>query len=696
MLKTVRVPDKFAPLFEQAQQSVTRYFADQKFVPRTRHPRDLRPTLCVRSRASMSVEFYEWSELLREEAEARSVAHSLLFDIAHAMGTGRRRDLRRAHGSAAIPSRGSPPAPCTLLTRAGLSSTFQPTATPRRTRTTTSFTTILTCSSPIPGSTRASRPIHPLCTMNAGYSSGWCEHSFGLPLVAVKFCAGPRATPCAGSSWLPPSASKVTLPIMPSTIPSSPRASSTTRSRVLQRNAPISSSAHQPRARTARPTARSRAVDHQRATRTRHRRAQAHRGSARGQQRAERATYRDLPGGVMQVSKDGPSEREPRGLRILGLHLRRVTKHYMKDFASWDVLFEDGTPSASADYPVNQAIHMDRCKPATRSDAQAELRNCLGLCFAPCPRRDPVTHQANGAVATFFDITERKRFEDKLRHTQKLESLGVLAGGIAHDFNNLLVAILGNAASRAEAGRSRPARAAARRDRSRPRCARPSSPTRCSPTRARGVRGRARRSSAPLIDEMLRSCSTAVIPASGSTCHYQLPGSCRRSTRDATQIRQVLMNLITNAADAIGDRPGTVVHSDAAGLRRRASCDGRTPATRRCPARSVHRGRATTASAWTRTRGAHLRSVLHHQVHRPRARPGRRARHRARPPRRHFDLKASRAWEPEPGSSCPPKGQPQRTSSHTTPAIAVTVLVVDDDAGIQSLYAARSPDRAIG
>lgn len=173
-------------------------------------------------------------------------------------------------------------------------------------------------------------------------------------------------------------------------------------------------------------------------------------------------------------------------------------------------------------------------------------------------------------LAVSNDITDRKRAEQarsemerQLLHVQKLESLVVLAGGIAHDFNNLLAAMMGNvelalmdlpdtspihknlkttlAAGRRAAGLTRQMLAYS----------------------GRGKFVITEMGLSELVRESAELLKVSISKSAKLELHAPLDLPAIRA--DASQVQQVVMNLITNASEALGDQPGRITVATSVG-----------------------------------------------------------------------------------------------------------------------------------
>jgi two-component system, cell cycle sensor histidine kinase and response regulator CckA len=186
----------------------------------------------------------------------------------------------------------------------------------------------------------------------------------------------------------------------------------------------------------------------------------------------------------------------------------------------------------------------------------------LDVLVSAVPLRDRTGH-ARGCVATFQDITQRKRseqerleFERRIQETQKLESLGVLSGGIAHDFNNLLTGVLGHANlarfSLVE-GQTTVAQALDHIERSAQRAA-----DLCKQLLAYAGKGRFHvqpLNLSRLVEDMSHLLTLSITQK--ASLELQLANDLPPVMGDATQLRQVVMNLVINAAEAMPPGRGT-------------------------------------------------------------------------------------------------------------------------------------------
>ena len=214
---------------------------------------------------------------------------------------------------------------------------------------------------------------------------------------------------------------------------------------------------------------------------------------------------------------------------------------------------------------VTAAFNEVLAHPEKTGNVQYRYRNKDGsYCWMECSARNQLANpHLNGIIAISRNIDDRKnlevehlKFERQILHTQKLESLGVLAGGIAHDFNNILMAIIGNAdLALMRINKESPAVDNLHRiERSAARAA-----DLAKQMLAYSGKGKfmiEQLNINTLLEDMFHmlevSISKKVVLRLNP--HQSLPSV----EADATQMRQIIMNLVINASEAIGEKSGVI------------------------------------------------------------------------------------------------------------------------------------------
>ena len=166
-------------------------------------------------------------------------------------------------------------------------------------------------------------------------------------------------------------------------------------------------------------------------------------------------------------------------------------------------------------------------------------------------------------IVAVRNISERKKaeaerlgYERRMQEAQKLESLGLLAGGIAHDFNNLLTAILGNIDL---ALLNIPPSSSARDDLVTAMTATHRAAELAQQMLAYSGKGRfmiERVNVSEAIREILQMLKASISKSANLQLHF--PESLPEIEVDATQLRQVVMNLVLNASEALDNKSGSI------------------------------------------------------------------------------------------------------------------------------------------
>ncbi|MBL8769452.1 MAG: PAS domain-containing protein [Planctomycetes bacterium] len=549
-LRTVRIPRELEPKFKTAEAFVRRLFAAFRHDP-THAELSLSGERYVLVRAaSLSVEFFDVVASLygdRGEVEAQGVAANLLFDLSHTIG---KADAASFHERLGVVD------PIDRLAAGPVHFAFAGWAT----------VDVLPGSNPIPGddflllyehrdsfeadawirSRRATAT--PVCIMNAGYSSGWCEQSFGIPLVAVEITCRARGDRACSFVMAPPD-------------------------RIEHHLARSTKTPRQGRRRDAQP----RPLDVPEFFRRKRTEEQLRGANAALESRVAERTA-ELSALTKRLEETVALNRafmhsSPIGLGVLDpglcfVFVNEALAALLGGPASsfvgrpvaevvpslWPTIEPLLKRAMAADIPT---VHHEITGETARDPGV--VRHWSTACF-PIRTHDG---QLVGVGVTATESTESRRADSERRrmlaqalHAQKLESIGYLAGGVAHDFNNLLLGILGSANL---ALLDLPADSPVREhletiEQAGMRAADLTRQLLAYAGRGRFVQERIELSS--LCREMV-ALLEAAIPHRVKLA-FELSESSTLVLGDGAQLRQIVISLVTNAAEACRERSGTI------------------------------------------------------------------------------------------------------------------------------------------
>ncbi|MBM4142964.1 MAG: PAS domain S-box protein [Lentisphaerae bacterium] len=276
------------------------------------------------------------------------------------------------------------------------------------------------------------------------------------------------------------------------------------------------------------------------------------RAAARKQAELEEIVSSISPDTLLVVSPD-------RTIRMCNSSVARIFGYANDEVVgrTTDVLYHDRREDPSRHREIYETLeedgfHVGLATGTTKDGREVPLEIITGHLYG-----------GEGAVLLLRDITERvnaenerRRIEERMQQQQKMESLGILAGGVAHDFNNLLTVMLGNAELLMQ--ETAPESSHAENIEGIRKAAHQATEL-CSQMLAYSGRGEYRITAVDLPETVRRMGRLLEVPLpTGARIDLRLDDGVPAIEADTVQIQQVLMNLVTNAAEALPAAGGLI------------------------------------------------------------------------------------------------------------------------------------------